>query len=137
MLQVTIIGNLGRDSELTISSKGTLLLRFTVGANYRALEDGVYAQKTEWVNVTVFGAQADFLAQRLVKGTRVYVDGDLQARPYLAQDQTARAGLQMIAKTVEVLTPRNDTASPAPAAAPARTTRPAAAKTEDLDSLPF
>ena len=44
----------------------------------------------------------------LKKGMRVYVSGRLEARPWTAQDGQVRAGLELVADTVEFLSQKND-----------------------------
>jgi single-strand DNA-binding protein len=109
MLKGTIIGNLGSDPEMRYSQGGSPFLRFSVAAGYRVRDQsGAWVDKTEWVRCTVFGARAEALAQFLHKGTRVYVEGRLEARPWTAQDGSVRAGLELLANEVELMSPRPD-----------------------------
>lgn len=100
MLNAAIIGNLGNDPELRQTSAGALL-RFNVAANQRVKVDGEWADKTEWVRCTVFGNRAESLSQRLTKGTKVYVSGRLEARPWTDNGGNVRAGLEITASDVE------------------------------------
>ena len=133
MLKAGLIGNLGGDPEMRYSASGTGLLRFNVASNYRVKNDaGEWEDRVEWVRVTVFGARAESLANYLKKGSRVFVDGRLEARPWNDQSGNARAGLEVIGETVELLTPRGDDQQPA------RRPVAAAAALDDLDdALPF
>ena len=93
MLKATLIGNLGNDPDLRYSANGSPLLRFNVAANYRTrTPEGEYQDRTEWVRVTVTGARAESLSQYLQKGTKVYVEGRLEARPWTDQQNQIRAG---------------------------------------------
>jgi len=132
MLNAAVIGNLGSDPELKHSANGTALLRFNVAANQRVRVDGEWTDKTEWVRCTLFGARAESLAQRLTKGTKVYVSGRLEARPWTAQDGSVRSGLEITASDVEFTGPSNQQGD----------TPPLARKQEgsddgDPESLPF
>lgn len=131
MLSAQIIGNLGGDPEMRYSAGGAPFLRFNVASNFRARsESGEWQDKTEWVRVTVFGARADTLAQYLKKGTRVFVSGRLEARPWTDQQGNVRAGLEVVANDVEFMSQRDDGSVSRPA-------QPQPAAEGDDDELPF
>ncbi len=78
LCKVIIIGNLGRDPEKRYTQAGRALTRFSVAATTRRRDkEGNWQDHTEWFNVTAFDRQAESLADRLVKGSRVYVEGRL------------------------------------------------------------
>ena len=107
MLKATLIGNLGNDPDMRYSASGAPHLRFNVASNYRTrTPEGEWQERTEWVRVTVFGQRAESLAQYLRKGTRVYVDGRLEARPWTDQQGQVRAGLEVIASEVVYMSSR-------------------------------
>ena len=109
MLKALVIGNLGSDPEMKYSAGGSPFLRFNVAANSRTRSaDGQWVDATEWVRCTVFGARAESLANLLRKGSRVYADGRLEARPWTDREGQVRAGLELIADTVELAGPRTD-----------------------------
>ncbi len=111
MLKATIIGNLGADAEMRYSANGAPFLRFNVASNYRARSpEGEWQDRTEWVRVTAVGQRAESLGQYLRKGTRVYVEGRLEARPWTDQQGQVRAGLEVIANAndVEFMSSRAD-----------------------------
>ncbi len=107
MLQATLIGNLGNDPDMRYSASGNPLLRFNVAANYRTrTPEGEYQDRTEWVRVTVIGTRAESLSPYLKKGSRVYVEGRLEARPWTTRENEIRAGLEVLADTIEFMSPR-------------------------------
>ena len=132
MLTASVIGNLGNDPEMRYTQSGTATLRFNVATNGRAKNsDGQWEDRTEWVRVTVFGQRAESLNEYLRKGTRVFVYGRLDARPWTTKDGDLRAGLEVIASDVEFMSSRQDAQSE-----PSR--RPAQQQAVgDLDSIPF
>ena len=135
MLSLSLIGNLGSDPEMKFGQNGAGRLQFNVAVNQRTRVDGEWTEKTEWVRCTVFGARAETLSNYLKKGTRVYVSGRLEARPWTDQQGNVRAGLEVIADTVEFMSSRQqDDERPAPVQA----RRPAAASDDDgMSDLPF
>ncbi|MCC6178502.1 MAG: single-stranded DNA-binding protein [Chloroflexi bacterium] len=109
MLKATIIGNLGNDPDMRYSSEGRPFLRFNVASNFRARSpEGEWQDRTEWVRVTVFGQRAEQLSQYLRKGSRVYVEGRLEARPWMNNQQQPQAGLEVVASDVEFMSSRAD-----------------------------
>jgi single-strand DNA-binding protein len=159
MLKATLIGNLGNDPDMRSSASGAPLLRFNVASNYRTrTPEGEYQDKTEWVRVTVTGARAESLGQYLKKGSRVYVEGRLEARPWTDREGQVRSGLHVLANEVQFMSSRSDdeqrgeatgsSASgdpprerssprgPAPAR-PAAQSAPAPMDEGDLEDLPF
>src|SRR5215211_3994266 len=107
MLKASLIGNIGGDPELKFSPSGQPYLRFNVASNYRVrTPEGEWQDKTEWVRVTLAGTRAESLSQYLKKGSRVYVDGRLEARPWTDQQGQVRAGLEVMANEVQFMSPR-------------------------------
>lgn len=103
-MQLGVIGNLGADPELRYTQDGSPLCRFNVAASFGVRRpDGEWENKTEWVQVTIFGKRAETLPGILSKGMRVYVSGRLQVRPWTDRSNEPRAGLQLAADTVEVM----------------------------------
>jgi single-strand DNA-binding protein len=138
MLKASIIGNLGNDPEMRYSANGSPFLRFNVASNYRTrTPEGEWQDKTEWVRVTVTGQRAESLGQYLKKGSRVYVDGRLEARPWTDSRGEIKAGLEVMPDSVEFMSSRGQedqqpTRQPVSASA-----TPGNAGAADLDTLPF
>jgi single-strand DNA-binding protein len=132
MLKALLIGNLGSDAELKYSANGQPFLRCNVASNYRVRgQSGEWSDATEWVRVTLFGKRAESLAEMLKKGTRVYADGRLEARPWTDNNGNVRSGLDLMANDIELCSPRSvedGHGRPLGAAIPS---------TRDDDDLPF
>lgn len=102
MLKLAILGNLGADPELRYSAQGVPVLQFNVAGNYRTRNaDGDSEERTEWVRVRVIGNRAEGLAEYLKKGQKVYCDGRLEPRPWVTNQNELRAGLELLADSVE------------------------------------
>lgn len=107
MLKAIVVGNIGSDPELKYAASGQPVLRFSVASNYRMKNQaGDWQDATEWVRVVVFGKRAESLQQHLGKGTRVYCDGRLEARPWTDRAGNLQAGLELTANDVEFLVSR-------------------------------
>lgn len=144
MLKANLIGNIGGAPEMRYAASGTAVLRFNVACNGRVRgPDGEWQDRTEWVRVTVFGQRAESLEKHLTKGSRVYVDGRLEARTWTTKDGEIRAGLEVVANDVEFAGPRpaangeqQDGQGRAPAQQRTQTARPGY-EAADLEELPF
>jgi len=107
LCKAIVVGNLGRDPEKRYTQDGRPITRFSVAATTRRRErDGEWADHTEWFSVTVFGRQAETLAERLIKGTRVYVEGRLESRQYETQNGQKGFSLDIVASDVLALDSR-------------------------------
>lgn len=139
MLKAQLIGNLGNDPETRYSANGQMVLRFNVASNGRRKVGDEWQDVTEWVRVSVFGQRAENLAQYLKKGSRVYVDGRLEARPWTDSRGEMKAGLEVMANEVQFMSSREDSQRE-PSVPEAHTPRrqPSANQpAEDLENLPF
>jgi single-stranded DNA-binding protein len=87
-IEVALFGTLGRDAEAKTSKSGKSYLRFSVHTG-----DGDTAQ---WISVMLFGDDVPDLAPKLVKGSRVYIEGSIKLDEWTAQDGTKRYGLNVM-----------------------------------------
>src|SRR5438105_12449199 len=133
LCKVIVVGNLGRDPEKRYTQDGRPITRFSVAATTRRKErDGEWADHTEWFNVTVFSRQAETLAERLTKGTRVYVEGRLESRTYETQNGQKGFAMDIVANEVLSLDPRQRTDELGGEVEPAAAGRPQAARRQPM-----
>jgi single-strand DNA-binding protein len=149
LCKVIVIGNLGRDPEKRYTQDGRPVTRFSVAATTRRRErDGEWADHTEWFSVTVFGRQAETLAERVTKGMRIYVEGRLESRQYESQNGGKGFSLDVVASEVVVLDNRQRDGDFSQGAGEFETAAPAARasgsrgggsqeEAADLEDLPF
>ena len=86
--KVTLIGNLGRDPEIRRLNSGEQIanLRIATTENWRDKATGERKERTEWHSVVIFNENlAKIAEQYLKKGSKVYVEGQLQTRKYTDQ----------------------------------------------------
>lgn len=77
--RVTILGNLGKNPEVSFTKSGTAVAKFTIATTERYKENnGEWADRTEWHNVVAWQKQAEILGQYVKKGDKLYVEGRLQ-----------------------------------------------------------
>ena len=141
--KVTLIGNLGRDPEQRYTPSGQAVTTFSVATSEKWTgQDGQPQERTVWWRVSVFGKQAETCAQYLRKGSKVYVEGRLQADPktggpriWTGQDGAPRASFEITGITVKFLSSRGEGGGSA--GGTGQMHEPDVAMAEDSDDIPF
>lgn len=87
MNKVMIIGNVGKDPVCRTLQDGGKVANFSIAASERWKDKatGEQKEKTEWVNVSVWGPLAGVVENYVKKGTKVYVCGKFQTRKWTDQ----------------------------------------------------
>ncbi len=89
--KVILIGNLGRDPEVRTFPDGGKIcnLRIATSETWRDKASGERRERTEWHNVVLRGDGLIRVAEQyLKKGSKVYIEGQLQTRKW--QDQSGQ-----------------------------------------------
>jgi len=78
--KVIIAGNLTRDPELRYTPKGTAVARITLAVNrtYTSSEGGEKKEEVSFVDVDIWGRQAEVISQYMKKGRPLLVEGRLK-----------------------------------------------------------
>lgn len=120
MYQKTIvIGYLGKDPEMRYTPTGVPVTSFSVATSRKwTNQNGESQEKTTWFRVTCWRKQAELAAQYLKKGSRVLVEGDIDASAYTDREGSPRASLELTATNVRFMSSREESAGGA-AGAPA------------------
>ena len=71
-----IMGRLTAEPEITSTTSGTTVARYTVAVDRRFAKEG--QQKTDFFSCTSFGKQAEFAEKYLKKGTKVVISGEMR-----------------------------------------------------------
>lgn len=97
------MGNLTRDPELRFTSNGSALAKFGLAVNrkYKAGEE--WKEEVCFVDITVWGKQAENCAEYLSKGRPVFIEGRLQFSTWETDDGQKRNKLEVVANTVQFL----------------------------------
>ena len=86
--KVILIGNLGRDPEIRSTQDGTKVANLSIATSesWRDKNSGERREKTEWHRVVIFNERLVDVAERfLKKGSKVYLEGQLQTRKWTDQ----------------------------------------------------
>ena len=113
--KVILIGNLGRDPEMRRTQDGRAIGNFSIATSesWRDKNTGERREKTEWHRIVCFSEGLNRIIEQYVKkGSKVYIEGQLQTRKW--QDQsgvekyTTEVVLQGFNATLTLLDGRGD-----------------------------
>ena len=82
--KILLIGNLGRDVEVSYLPSGMAIAKFTVATTERIKNE----DKVSWHRITAFGKLGEICSQYLSKGSQVYIEGRISYGSYEKDGQT-------------------------------------------------
>ncbi len=110
MNKIFLIGNLTRDPELTETSSGIKICRFSIAVNRNyASADG--ERKTDFFNIVAWRGLGETVSKYAKKGNKVCVVGSVEFRSYTDKDGNNRQATDIVASDVEFLTPKGASSS--------------------------
>ncbi|MCH9052446.1 MAG: single-stranded DNA-binding protein [Proteobacteria bacterium] len=148
--KVILIGNLGRDPEVRHTQDGSKIVHLSLATSesWRDKNSGERRERTEWHRVVIFNDRlGDVAEQYLRKGSKVYIEGQLQTRKWTDQSgqekYTTEIVMQRFRGELTMLDSRADSAAPGAAAGADSAPDSAAAQTPESgqtdldDEIPF
>jgi single-strand DNA-binding protein len=99
--KVILIGNLGRDPEIRSFSNGGRVANLAVATSesWRDKQSGERKEKTEWHRVAIFNDRLVEIAEKyLRKGSKVYLEGQLETRKWTDQSGQERYTTEVVLK---------------------------------------
>ena len=97
--KVILLGNLGRDPEIRSMQSGSKMAAFSIATSKRWKDRSTQEQKekTAWHNIVVFGdGLVDIVEKYVKKGSKIYVEGELQTRKWQDQEGKDRYTTEVI-----------------------------------------
>jgi len=97
--KVILVGNLGKDPEVRRLNSGDQVVSFTLATseNWRDKNSGERKERTEWHNVVIFNENlGKVVEQYCKKGSKVYVEGQLQTRKWQDKDGNDRYTTEVV-----------------------------------------
>ena len=97
--KVILVGNLGRDPEVRRMGSGDPVVSFSVATteSWRDKATGERKDRTEWHNVVIFNEALGKIAEQYCKkGSKVYLEGQLQTREYTDKDGNQRKSTEVV-----------------------------------------
>ena len=86
--KVTLVGNLGRDTEIRAMQNGDKIVQLSIATSdrWKDKNSGEQRERTEWHRVVIFNDALGRIAEQyLKKGSTVYLEGQLQTRKWTDQ----------------------------------------------------
>lgn len=100
MNHITVVGNLGRDPELTYTPTGTAVTKASLADQMR---DKDSEPLTHWWSLVLFGKQAEYFSEHAKKGSKVVVMGKLQKRQWKGKDGKEHEAMEVIVDTFSII----------------------------------
>ena len=97
--KVILLGNLGRDPDIRSMQSGSKMASFSIATSKRWKDRSTQEQKekTSWHNIVVFGdGLVDIVEKYVKKGSKIYVEGELQTRKWQDQEGKDRYTTEVI-----------------------------------------
>lgn len=97
--KVILLGNLGRDPEIRAMQSGNKMATFSIATSKRWKDKTTQEQKekTSWHNIVIFGdGLVDIVEKYVKKGSKIYLEGELQTRKWQDQEGNDRYTTEVI-----------------------------------------
>lgn len=108
MNKILLIGNLGRDPEMSYTTSGIAVTKFSIAVSRTTKSStGERQEETEWFNITAWRQLAETCNTYLKKGMKVYVEGRLTQRKYVDREGVQRTSIDVMLSEMEMLTPKS------------------------------
>lgn len=103
--RVMLMGNVGADPEVRQTTRGAEVANISVATSQQWLDERSEETRTrtEWHRVVLWGRQAKFAREHLVKGSSIYVEGTLQTREWTDGAGNKRMTTEIRASAVQLL----------------------------------
>ncbi len=97
--KVILVGNLGRDPEARQMQDGNMVVNLSLATSesWRDKNTGERREKTEWHRVVIFNDRLTDVAQKyLRKGSKIYIEGQLQTRKWTDQSGVEKYSTEVV-----------------------------------------
>ena len=97
--KVILVGNLGRDPEVRTMQDGNPVVNLSLATSeqWRDKNSGERREKTEWHRVVIFNDKLAEVAQKFLrKGSKVYIEGQLQTRKWTDQSGQEKYSTEVV-----------------------------------------
>jgi len=136
-----LIGRLGKDPEMRFTQNGRPVTNFSIATNENWTDQaGERQERTEWHRIVTWGKLAENCAKLLSKGKLVFIEGRLQTRSWDDRDGNKRYTTEIVANTMQILSPLDEITQQVSAAETAKNTDenpPTKTENNEYDDIPF
>lgn len=102
--KVILIGNLGKDPEVRVTTSGQTMANFSLATKERFKnKNGEREERTEWHSIVLWGRLAEIARDYLHKGKQIYVEGRLQTRKWQDKEGVDRYTVEVVVDKMQML----------------------------------
>ena len=103
--QCNFIGRLGKDPDIKYMPNGNAVVNFSLacGDDYKDKNTGEKRERTNWINVVIFGKLAEIVGEYCEKGSKVFVSGKQTTRKWQDQTGADRYSTEIVASDLQML----------------------------------
>ncbi len=105
--KVILMGNLTKDPEVRYLPSGTAVVNFGLAVNRKYKQGDEVKEEVCFVDVVVFGKQAENCGKYLSKGQGVIIDGRLSQRRWEGEDGQKKSKHEVVAESIRFLPKRS------------------------------
>jgi single-strand DNA-binding protein len=103
--KIMLIGNVGREPEMTYTPTGSAVTKFSLATNRRMRDKttGEMKEETTWFNIVAWEKLAELCSQYVHKGSKIYVEGRVVIRDYTDKDNVQRRAVDVVISDMKLL----------------------------------
>lgn len=102
--RVTLVGRVGRDTEVRRLENGTPVGKFSIATNESYKDNnGEWKELTEWHEIVVWRGSAEYAEKNIQQGDLVYVEGKITHRKYTDKNGIERIATEIVASQARVM----------------------------------
>ena len=107
MNRIILLGRLTKDPEVRYTNTGKVVAMFVLAVN-RPFTDANGQRDADFINVVIWGKQAEAVGNNVTKGQRLLVEGRLQIRSYEGNDGQKKFVAEVVAYNFEFIEKKGD-----------------------------
>ena len=97
--KVILVGNVGRDPEVRHTQNGNKIVNLSIATSesWKDKHSGERKEKTEWHRIVIFDERLADVAEKYIhKGSKVYLEGNLQTRKWTGNDGVEKYSTEVV-----------------------------------------
>ena len=99
MNQITIVGNVGSDPEISTSTNGIKSAKYSIAVTKKNKDE----KKTTWFRIIQFRYSAEFAENYIIKGMKILIVGEIEIDEYTDKNGIKQKSIQIIGEKCEIM----------------------------------
>lgn len=102
--KIILVGHLGQNPDLRYTAKGNPVITLSLATNKEfKTADGLKKEETQWHRATLWGKKAETCAKYLTKGSRIYLEGELQMKSWTDKEGSVKKSAEILVDEIKFL----------------------------------